>query len=276
VPRRYLDNYLLPKLGRLPACEITPADVTRMLDEIKGRAPTGANDLLRFTRRIFAFGVLRRFLQGNAAADFTPRLDAGGTERARSRALSTDELAHLFEKIRGTPSFGEDNLLAPKLLLALCVRKGELLGARWEEFDLEALSPSGAVWHLPAARTKTGEGLEIPLVPEVVDWFRRLREIADASEYVFPNRRRDPRERVPHVGVDTLNVALVRVKHGLPHFSRCTILGARRVRTLPRSACGVKWPNGAWVTSSVVSKALMIAMTISRSAAWRLRSGRSC
>jgi hypothetical protein len=72
VPRRYLDKYLLPKLGRLPACEITPAEVARMLDEIKGRAPTAANDLLRFTRRIFAFGVRRRFLLSNSAADFSP------------------------------------------------------------------------------------------------------------------------------------------------------------------------------------------------------------
>lgn len=237
VPRRYLDKYLLPKLGRFPACDITPADVAHMLDEIKGRAPTAANDLLRFTRRIFAFGVRRRFLQGNPAADFTPRLDAGGTERARSRALSTDELAQLFEKIRETPSFGEDNLLAVKLLLTLCVRKGELLGARWEEFDLETLSPSGAVWHLPAARTKTGEGLEIPLVPEGVDWFLRLRELADGSEYVFPKRRRDARERVPHVGVDTLNVALLRVKHGLPHF---TLHDLRRTARTHLAALGVR------------------------------------
>jgi hypothetical protein len=49
-----------------------------MLDEIKGRAPAAANDLLRFTRRIFAFGVRRRFLLSNPAADFSPRLDAGG------------------------------------------------------------------------------------------------------------------------------------------------------------------------------------------------------
>jgi hypothetical protein len=57
----------------------------------------------------------------NPAADFSPRLDAGGTERPRSRALSSDELAQLFEKIRETASFGEDNFLAIKLLLALCV-----------------------------------------------------------------------------------------------------------------------------------------------------------
>ncbi len=39
--------------------------------------------------------------------------------------------------MRETANFGEDNLLAIKLLLALCVRKDELLGARWEEFDLD-------------------------------------------------------------------------------------------------------------------------------------------
>jgi integrase len=237
VPRRYLDKYLVPKLGRLPACEIAPADVARMLDEIKGRAPTAANDLLRFTRRIFAFGVRRRCLPSNPAADFTPRLDAGGTERARSRALSTDELAQLFQKIRETPSFGEDTLLAIKLLLALCVRKGELLGALWDEFGLNALAPSGAVWHLSAARTKTGEGLELPLVPEVVDWFLRLRELSSNSEYVLPKRRRDPRERVPHFGVDTLNVALQRVKHGLPHF---TLHDLRRTARTHLAALGIR------------------------------------
>lgn len=88
VPRRYLDKYLLPKLGALPACEITPSDIARLLDGIKSRAPSAANDLLRFTRRIFAFGVRRRLVTSNPAADFSPRLDAGGTERPRSRALS--------------------------------------------------------------------------------------------------------------------------------------------------------------------------------------------
>lgn len=39
VPRRYLDKYLLPKLGVLPASEITPSDIARLLDGIKARAP---------------------------------------------------------------------------------------------------------------------------------------------------------------------------------------------------------------------------------------------
>ncbi len=109
--------------------------------------------------------------------------------------------------------------------------------ARWEEFDLDGLSPYGAVWHLPAARTKTGEGLNVPLVSEVLDWLRRLRTLAVTSEYVFPKRRRDPRERVPHVGVDTLNVALQRVKHGLRHF---TLHDLRRTARTHLAALGVR------------------------------------
>lgn len=237
VPRRYLDKYLLPKLGRVPASDVTPSDVARLLDDVKVRAPTAANDLLRFIRRIFAFGVRRRFVPSNPAADFSPRLDAGGTERPRRRALNSDELVQLFEKIRATPSFGDDNLLAIKLLLALCVRKGELLGARWAEFDLDGGSHAGAIWHLPGSRTKTGESLDIPLAPVVVDWLNALRALAAGSDYIFPKRRHDPRERVPHVGIDTLNVALQRVKHGLAHF---TLHDLRRTARTHLAALGVR------------------------------------
>ncbi len=92
-------------------------------------------------------------------------------------------------------------------------------------------------WHLPAARTKTGESLDVPLVPEVAEWLRRLHTLAASSEYLFPKRRRDPRERVPHVGVDTLNVALQRVKHGLRHF---TLHDLRRTARAHLAALGIR------------------------------------
>jgi integrase len=237
VPRRHLDKYLPPKLGRSAAADVTAADIARMLDGVKERAPTAANDLLRFTRRIFAFGVRRHIVRGNPASDCSPRLDAGGTERPRSRALTGDELTKLFNAIRNTANFGGDNLLATKLLLSLCVRKGELLGARWKEFDLEGETDAGPVWHLPAARTKTGEGLDIPLVPTVVEWLKALKTLAAGSEFVFPKRRRDRRQRVPHMGIDTLNVALQRVKHGLAPF---TLHDLRRTARTHLAALGVR------------------------------------
>ena len=227
----------MPKLRRLTATEVTPAHITRLLDDVKHRAPTTANDLLRFARRIFSFGVRRQVVPINPIAEFSPRLDAGGPEKSRSRALSHEELIKLFECIRETESFGGGNLLAVKLLLALCVRKSELLGARWAEFDLEGDLRSGPVWHLPAARTKTGEDLNIPLVPQVVEWLQGLKVVGADSEFVFPKRRRDRRHRVAHVGLDTLNVALLRVAHGLPHF---TLHDLRRTARTHLAALGVR------------------------------------
>lgn len=237
VPRRYLDKYLLPDLGRRPAADVHAADIARLLDKVKARAPTAANDLLRFTTRIFAFGVRRRVVTGNPASGFTPRLDGGGTEKPRQRALSADELARLFEAIRKTSTFGGDNLLALKLLLALCVRKGELLGACWSEMDLEGATDAGPVWHLPASRTKTNEALDVPLVPSVVEWLRVLHTMAAGSEYVLPLRRRDHRRRASHMGRDTLNVALTRVKHGLKPF---TLHDLRRTARTHLAQLGVK------------------------------------
>jgi integrase len=237
VPRRYLDKYLLPKLRRVTAAEVTPAHVTRLLDDVKHRAPTTANDLLRFARRVFSFGVRRGIVPINPIAEFSPRLDGGGPEKSRSRALSYEELIRLFESIRETETFGGDNLLAVRLLLALCVRKSELLGARWAEFDLEGALRLGPVWHLPGSRTKTGEELDIPLVPQVVEWLQALQVMAADSEFVFPKRRRDHRHRVAHVGLDTLNVALLRVAHGLPHF---TLHDLRRTARTHLAALGVR------------------------------------
>ena len=100
------------------------------------------------------------------------------------------------------------SLLALKLLLALGVRKGELLRAQRREFDLDSAFTVNPVWRLPGNRTKTGTPLTIPLVPAVVSWLKALRETAGGSECVFPMRRRDPRQRALHIGIDPLNAAL--------------------------------------------------------------------
>ena len=64
VVRSALDNYLLPKLGRLPAMEVQPNDCARVLDEVRETYPTTANDLLRHLRSIFGYGIRRHRVTG--------------------------------------------------------------------------------------------------------------------------------------------------------------------------------------------------------------------
>jgi integrase len=170
--RRALDNYLIKKLGRTPVAEVRPADCARLLDDVRDKHPTTANDLLRHLKAIFAFGIRRHRVDGSPVAAFVAAKDAGGKEESRTRALSRVELGKLFAAIRKEPTFGGDNLLLVRLLLALCVRKGELFAAPWDEFDLDGKTDDGPVWHLPAKRSKTGAAQDIPLSPVVVSWLR--------------------------------------------------------------------------------------------------------
>lgn len=234
--RRSLDKHLLKKLGRLPAAEVKPADCKRLLDDVRDKHPTTANDLLRHLKAIFAFGIRHRGMDASPVAAFVAAKDAGGKEDSRTRALSRVELGQLFAAIRNEPSFGGDNLLLVRLLLALCVRKGELFAAEWDEFDLDGKTDDGPVWHLPTGRSKTDAAQDIPLSPVVVGWLRTAKELAAGSAWVFPARRRDKRGRYKHVGMDTLNVALDRVKHGLEPF---TIHDFRRTARTQLAELGV-------------------------------------
>jgi integrase len=114
------------------------------------------------------------------------------------------------------------------LLLALGVRKMELLAARWNEFDIDA-----GIWHLPASRTKTGMPQDIPLAAAVQEWLEELKVRACDSDYVFPARRSSKR---PHVSPDTVNFALAKLPHGLPPF---TIHDFRRTARTLLASLGV-------------------------------------
>ena len=89
-----------------------------------------ANDALRYMNRMFRMAARNHWIERNPAADFD-LLDAGGSEVSRDRWLTVAELQQLALAMRTTPNFGRENEPAVWLLLALCVRKMELLSARY-------------------------------------------------------------------------------------------------------------------------------------------------
>lgn len=171
-----------------------------------------ANDLLRWLKRIFNYGIVRHYLPFNPASAFRSQ-DAGGQEKARERALSLDEIGRLFDAMKAAPFLAEQNAIAVRLLLLLGVRKMELLGSKWEEFDLGA-----GVWNIPALRSKNDVAVRVPLSPSAVELLQKLEPLACGSAYVFPRRAfRDGRDR--HMAQATLNQALGGLDHGLKGFT---------------------------------------------------------
>lgn len=68
----------------------------------------------------------------------------------------------------------------------LCAsRSGEVLGAQWSEFDLDA-----AIWTVPAQRMKAGRQHRVPLSAPALELIRAASE-ARIGDYVFPGQKTD-------------------------------------------------------------------------------------
>jgi integrase len=75
---------------------------------------------------------------------------------------------------------------APRALefaILTAARSGEVLGAHWSEFDLEA-----RIWTVPAARMKAGREHRVPLPTRAVEVLRQM-EQNRLSKFVFPGMR---------------------------------------------------------------------------------------
>ena len=235
IVRRRIENDIKPKLGKMKAENVKPRDIDDMLQAIVKRgAPTVANDVLRWTKRIFNFAIKRHIVENNPASAFDPS-DAGGKEESRERWLTREEIIKLFEAMRDMLGcFSVENMYAIRLLLLLAVRKEELVAAPWAEFDLEK-----AISHLPEERTKTSVAIDIPLPPMAVETLRELHRLANGSKYVFPARKMQHR-MIPHIDLNTLNAALAKhIRPRLKGIENFTIHDFRRTARTHLAALGV-------------------------------------
>jgi integrase len=73
--------------------------------------------------------------------------------------------------------------LALEFAILTAARSGEVLGARWEEFDLDH-----AVWTVPAARMKAGREHRVPLSRRALKIAKAMHE-ARNGDFVFPGQR---------------------------------------------------------------------------------------
>lgn len=234
IVRSRIERDIKPSIGQLALAEVRPSHIDAMLKAIVKRgAPTMATDVLRWVKRMFDYAVKRELVVGNPASVFDPS-DAGGKEIARQRWLTQSELVQLFDAMRSAKGWTYENGLVVKLLLMLGNRKSELIEAPIEEFDLE-----GAIWYLPARRTKTDMSIDIPLPKQAVDVLRELVRLAGRSAWLLPARKMQSR-MLPHIDLNTVNAAMA--KSIRPLMANCdsfTLHDLRRTMRTHLEAIGI-------------------------------------
>lgn len=100
------------------------------------------------------------------------------------------------------------------------VRKGELIGARRDEIDLEE-----AEWLIPAERMKKDKPHLVPLSSQAVAMFEELKGLAGNSSWVLPSRN-TLKEPIAH---STLNQAIRSLDLGVRGvYNKAEYLAQRR------------------------------------------------
>ena len=77
-------------------------------------------------------------------------------------------------------------MLALRLLALTFVRTGELIGATWDEIDID-----GAIWIVPAERMKMRTEHVVPLSRQAIAVLNELKPLAGESRFVLPGRNPD-------------------------------------------------------------------------------------
>jgi len=153
-----------------------------MLDRVRDRSPSVANDLLALLKQVFAFAVERGLLDATPLAGLKK---PGGPEVPRDRTLTDEELDKVWNALPKC-EMSERVRLALKLLILTAQRRGETSRMRWADINFTT-----NVWTIPAEDAKTGTAHAVPLSPWALEILRQLRELSDRegreSEYVFPS-----------------------------------------------------------------------------------------
>ncbi len=173
-----------PAWGPRKAADIQPEDVDKLLRQLtigtpgkRGRKPIPirANRLGEVLRKMFNLAIRWRIRIDNPAAGF-----ARNVETPRDRYLSIDEIGRLSAALDAHPNRRVAD--AVRLILLTGARRGEVLNARWDQFDLEA-----AVWIKPAATTKQRRLHRAPISAAAAALLRTIRlRVPEDCEWVFP------------------------------------------------------------------------------------------
>jgi integrase len=173
-----------PAWGPRKVADIQPEDVDALLTdiargnpELTDRKPTPirANRVGEILRKMFNLSIRWRMRANNPAAGFFRN-----PETPRDRYLSTDEIGRLASTLDAHPNRRSAD--AVRLILLTGARRGEVLNARWEQFDLET-----AIWIKPAATTKQRRLHRAPISASAAALLRTIRlRVPENCEWVFP------------------------------------------------------------------------------------------
>jgi integrase len=162
--RAMLDGYVRPAIGSKKISAVTQTDIERMHRRITDDGKLRRANSVRMVCSI----LFNQAIAWKLRSDNPCRFVKGNAEHGRERYLSPDEVQRLIDTLERWHEKRPESCNILWLLLLTGARRGEVLGMRWDQLDLDA-----GTWSKPASLTKQKRSHRVPLSPQAVDILRR-------------------------------------------------------------------------------------------------------
>lgn len=165
--RSMLNTHLYPAFGEKLLADISTADIQSFLNERSNLSRKYLKDMVIFLRGIFTDAMEDGHLKKNPAV--SRKLNIPSMKKKERQALTKTQMLNVLSQIEKLPA--KDRRLVTLLMLT-GMRRGEVLGLRWEDIDIEKglinvrrnVTYAQNQPHIGTPKTKSGERV-IPLDP---------------------------------------------------------------------------------------------------------------
>ncbi|MCC6209545.1 MAG: tyrosine-type recombinase/integrase [Burkholderiales bacterium] len=205
---RRLEDEVFPVIGPRSVRGLDAPAFVRLAKAIEVRGAVDvARRVLQTCGQVMRYAVAHGLAQRNPVAEVKPGDFLQDRERVNFARIDVKDLPELMRKI-ASYSGSVQTRIALQVMAGTFVRTNELIGARWQEFDLDA-----GEWRVPAERTKSRREHFVPLSRQTVEALRCLQVANGGAErcagaaLLFPGQR----DRSKPMSNNTLLKALERM-----------------------------------------------------------------
>ena len=161
-----LATYVYPVIGELPVAKVATSHVLQILEPIwKAKAETASRVRGRM-ETILDAAKARGYREGENPARWRGHIAQilpvrSRLTRGHHKALPYDAIPAFVGALHKREAVAA---LALEFTILTAARTGEVIGAKWDEVDLDK-----ATWTIPASRMKAGKEHRVPLSPRAVE-----------------------------------------------------------------------------------------------------------
>jgi integrase len=182
-----LKSYAYPVFGDLAVSRVDVALVMKVLEPIWATKPETASRVRGRIESVLDWAKARHLRDGENPARWKGHLDKLLPARgkvAKVKHHAALPYAESGEFIRDARKLDGNGARALEFAILTATRTGEIVGALWQEIDLD-----GGMWVIPAERMKAGKEHRVPLSRRAIEILNALpRE--DGNPYVFIGDRK--------------------------------------------------------------------------------------